>query len=79
VTHLTSFQESIFFLTETCLILQYGRLSDSIGRRPVVLLGLFGLALSITSFGLAKSFVGLVLSRALSGALNVRFSLLHSK
>jgi len=62
--------ESIFFLTETCLILQYGRLSDTIGRRPVVLLGLFGLALSITSFGLAKSFVGLVISRALSGALN---------
>ncbi|KAF8597739.1 MFS general substrate transporter [Ceratobasidium sp. AG-I] len=62
--------ESIFFLTETCLILQYGRLSDTFGRRPVVLLGLFGLALSITSFGLAKSFIGLVLSRALSGALN---------
>ncbi|KAG8721454.1 hypothetical protein FRC08_012800 [Ceratobasidium sp. 394] len=62
--------ESIFFLTETCLILQYGRLSDRIGRRPVVLLGLFGLALSITSFGLAKTFTGLVVARALSGALN---------
>jgi len=62
--------ESIFFLTETCLILQYGRLSDTVGRRPVILLGLFGLALSITSFGLAKSFLGLVISRALSGALN---------
>ncbi|KAG8793986.1 hypothetical protein FRC12_000950 [Ceratobasidium sp. 428] len=62
--------ESIFFLTETCLILQYGRLSDRIGRRPVVLLGLFGLAFSITSFGLAKTFVGLVVARALSGALN---------
>ncbi|QRV75718.1 major facilitator superfamily transporter [Ceratobasidium sp. AG-Ba] len=62
--------ESIFFLTETCLILQYGRLSDRIGRRPVVLLGLFGLALSITSFGLAKTFTGLVIARALSGALN---------
>ncbi|KAF8728277.1 MFS general substrate transporter, partial [Rhizoctonia solani] len=62
--------ESIFFLTETCLIFHYGRLSDRIGRRPVVLLGLFGLAFSIVSFGLSRTFIGLVVSRALSGALN---------
>ncbi|CAE6445293.1 unnamed protein product [Rhizoctonia solani] len=62
--------ESIFFLTETCLIFHYGRLSDRIGRRPVVLLGLFGLAISIVSFGLSRTFIGLVISRALSGALN---------
>ncbi|ELU40837.1 member of major facilitator superfamily multidrug-resistance, DHA1 sub-family [Rhizoctonia solani AG-1 IA] len=63
--------ESIFFLTETCLIFHYGRLSDRVGRRPVVLLGLFGLAFSIVSFGLSRTFIGLVISRALSGALNV--------
>ncbi|KAL5641759.1 hypothetical protein ACGC1H_002018 [Rhizoctonia solani] len=62
--------ESIFFLTETCLIFHYGRLSDRVGRRPVVLLGLFGLAFSIVSFGLSRTFIGLVVSRALSGALN---------
>ncbi|QRW18662.1 major facilitator superfamily transporter [Rhizoctonia solani] len=62
--------ESIFFLTETCLIFHYGRLSDRVGRRPVVLLGLFGLAFSIVSFGLSRTFIGLVISRALSGALN---------
>ncbi|KAG9087870.1 hypothetical protein FS749_002582, partial [Ceratobasidium sp. UAMH 11750] len=62
--------ESIFFLTEGLFVLQYGRISDRIGRRPVLLFGLCGLSISIFSFGLSKTFVGLVLARALSGALN---------
>ncbi|KAG9091839.1 hypothetical protein FRC06_000357 [Ceratobasidium sp. 370] len=62
--------ESIFFLTEGLFVLQYGRTSDRIGRRPVLLFGMFGLSISIFSFGLSKTFVGLVLTRALSGALN---------
>ncbi|CAE6445274.1 unnamed protein product [Rhizoctonia solani] len=62
--------ESIFFLTESLFTLQYGRVSDRIGRRPVLMFGLFGQALSIFSVGLSKRFWQLVLSRAMSGALN---------
>ncbi|KAG8727360.1 hypothetical protein FRC11_013425 [Ceratobasidium sp. 423] len=62
--------ESIFFLTESMFTLQYGRISDQIGRRPVLMFGLFGQALSIFSVGLSKQFWQLVFSRALSGALN---------
>ncbi|CAE6475066.1 unnamed protein product [Rhizoctonia solani] len=62
--------ESIFFLTESLFTLQYGRISDRIGRRPVLLFGIFGQALSIFSVGLSKKFWQLVFSRALSGALN---------
>ncbi|KAG9096994.1 hypothetical protein FRC07_010849, partial [Ceratobasidium sp. 392] len=62
--------ESIFFLTESLFVLQYGRISDRIGRRPVLLFGMFGLTLSIFSFGLSRTFVGLVITRALSGALD---------
>ncbi|QRV75725.1 major facilitator superfamily transporter [Ceratobasidium sp. AG-Ba] len=62
--------ESIFFLTESLFVLQYGRASDRLGRRPVLMFGLFGLALSIFSFGLSKTFGGLIFTRALSGALN---------
>ncbi|KAG8734023.1 hypothetical protein FRC10_011997 [Ceratobasidium sp. 414] len=62
--------ESIFFLTEGLFVLQYGRVSDRIGRRPVLLFGMFGLSISIFSFGLSKTFAGLVFTRALSGALN---------
>ncbi|CAE6436839.1 unnamed protein product, partial [Rhizoctonia solani] len=41
--------ESIFFLTESLFTLQYGRVSDRIGRRPVLMFGLFGQAVSIFS------------------------------
>lgn len=33
-------------------------------------MGLFGLGLSVTSFGLSKTLVQLIISRALAGALN---------
>ncbi|KAJ1311926.1 hypothetical protein OPQ81_010386 [Rhizoctonia solani] len=62
--------ESIFFFTESVFTLQYGRISDQIGRRPVLMFGLFGQAISIFSVGLSKRFWQLVVSRSLSGALN---------
>ncbi|KAH7098682.1 MFS general substrate transporter [Auriculariales sp. MPI-PUGE-AT-0066] len=66
--------ESLFFLTEAACVLHWGQLSDRIGRRPVLMLGLFGLALSQICFGIASgrhgSFVAVIVARALAGALN---------
>lgn len=45
----------------------WGRLSDRRGRRPVLLVGLFGSAISYLIFGLAGSLVMLFLARALAG------------
>lgn len=47
----------------------WGRLSDRIGRRPVILLGLAGSAIAYTVFGLAASLALLFLARVLSGSL----------
>lgn len=44
-----------------------GRLSDRIGRRPVLLLSLFGSAVSLAASGMAGSLVTLIVSRALAG------------
>ena len=63
-------KESAFFLGQALFTLQWGRLSDRIGRKPVLLIGIFGLALSILCFGLSRSFPGLVISRSLAGLLN---------
>ncbi|KAG6906174.1 hypothetical protein DXG01_015437 [Tephrocybe rancida] len=63
-------QESIFFFAECMSVYHWGRLSDRIGRRPVLLLGPFGLALAMTSFGLSKNFWLLVLSRCAQGIFN---------
>jgi MFS family permease len=48
---------------------RWGRLSDRIGRRPVILLGLAGSAVAYTVFGLATSLSVLFLARILSGSL----------
>ncbi|KAH7102909.1 MFS general substrate transporter [Auriculariales sp. MPI-PUGE-AT-0066] len=66
--------ESLFFITQAMCVLHWGRLGDRIGRRPILIIGLSGLALSQVCFGLASgrhgSFIGLILSRAVAGALN---------
>ena len=48
----------------------WGRLSDRIGRRPVLLIGLAGLAASMLSLGFARSFPAIVFSRVIAGVLS---------
>ena len=45
----------------------WGRVSDRVGRRPILLLGLFGSAASYLAFGLAGSLPVLFVARAASG------------
>lgn len=62
--------EGLFAFTTFATVLTWGRISDRIGRKPVLSMGLTGVACSITAFGFSKSFWGLVVARCLSGALN---------
>ena len=50
--------------------MHWGRFSDRIGRRPVLLVGLAGLTASMLSFGFAKSFSAVVISRLIAGTWN---------
>jgi multidrug resistance protein len=45
----------------------WGRVSDRVGRRPILLLGLFGSAAGYLAFGLASSLTVLFAARALNG------------
>ena len=58
-----------FSLMQFLLAPWWGRLSDRIGRRPVLLVGLAGSAISYLVFGLAGSFWLLLLSRLVAGAM----------
>ncbi|KAI0714439.1 MFS general substrate transporter [Cerioporus squamosus] len=62
--------ESSFYAVEAVCVLQWGRASDRIGRKPVMLGGLLGLTLSMIGFGLGRQYWTLILARCAEGALN---------
>jgi MFS family permease len=63
-------QESIFFAAEALTVMQWGRASDHLGRKPILLVGAVGLAAAIISFGLSNQFWLLVISRFAQGVFN---------
>ena len=48
----------------------FGRWSDKIGRRPIMLVGLIGNTIALLSFGLSRSLLHLFLARAFWGTTN---------
>ncbi|KAE9402455.1 MFS general substrate transporter [Gymnopus androsaceus JB14] len=78
VGHYAGLLQSLFFLSEAVTILHWSRISDRVGRKPVILIGLFGLSITMYCFGLSMTFWGLVLSRSLSGALNGNIGVIKS-
>ncbi|KAJ4480152.1 member of major facilitator superfamily multidrug-resistance, DHA1 sub-family [Lentinula aciculospora] len=78
VGYYVGLMQSLFFLTQAMTVLHWSRISDRIGRKPVILTGLFGLSMSMYCFGLSTTFWGLVLSRSLNGALNGNIGVIKS-
>jgi MFS transporter, DHA1 family, tetracycline resistance protein len=58
---------AIYSLMQFLFAPWWGQLSDRVGRRPVLLVGLFGSAFSYLIFGLAGSLLVLFLARAMAG------------
>ncbi|KAH9039475.1 MFS general substrate transporter [Lactarius deliciosus] len=69
---------SLYFAAEAITVLQWSRLSDYVGRKPVLLCGLLGTIVSSLLFGLSRSFWALVLSRCLHGMLNGNIGVMKS-
>ncbi|KAG2147025.1 major facilitator superfamily domain-containing protein [Suillus cothurnatus] len=70
VGHYVGILQSSYYTAQALTILLWSQLSDHIGRKSVILTALFAISISMFSFGLSKTFVGLVTSRALCGAFN---------
>jgi MFS family permease len=66
----TGMVTSSFAFAECISGIFWGRLSDRIGRKKVLLGGLFGTGLSMLLFGFAKSLPMALVARALGGLLN---------
>ncbi|KAI0437436.1 major facilitator superfamily domain-containing protein [Xylaria telfairii] len=61
---------SAYAVAEALTAIGWGALSDRYGRKPVVLFGLGGVAISSLIFGLAKNYWVALLARFVGGALN---------
>lgn len=61
---------SAFTLAEFSTGVVWGKLSDRVGRKPVLITGLAGTGLSMMIFGFAPSLPVALLARALGGLLN---------
>lgn len=70
--------ESLFAIAQLLTALFWGRLSDNVGRKPVMLVGLLGLSISVISFGLQKTYLGLIISRVFAGMMNGNVAILQS-
>ncbi|KAF9223446.1 MFS general substrate transporter [Gyrodon lividus] len=70
--------ESLFFVAQAVTVLQWSRLSDFIGRKPVILIGLLGLGISNFAFGLSRTFGTLIISRCIAGFLNGNVGVMKS-
>ncbi|MEW5931316.1 MAG: MFS transporter, partial [Gemmatimonadota bacterium] len=60
---------AVYSLMQLLFAPWWGALSDRVGRRPVLLVGLFGSAASYLLFGLAGSLAALFVGRALAGLM----------
>ncbi|KAI0039016.1 MFS general substrate transporter [Auriscalpium vulgare] len=78
VGYYVGLMQSIFFATQAMTVLHWSRISDTVGRKPVILTGLCGLSLSMYLFGLSTTYWGAVFSRSLNGALNGNIGVLKS-
>ncbi|KAL1669216.1 major facilitator superfamily domain-containing protein [Schizophyllum commune] len=62
--------ESLFFFSEFLTCMQWGRLSDYHGRRPILLIAPLGLAIATYGFGFSKTFWLLCIFRFMQGVFN---------
>ncbi|ORX86491.1 MFS general substrate transporter, partial [Basidiobolus meristosporus CBS 931.73] len=56
----------------------WGALSDRIGRKPVILMGLVGSTIGILLFGLSRSYIMAITGRSLAGLLNGNIGVIKS-
>ncbi|KAG1740054.1 MFS general substrate transporter [Suillus lakei] len=70
--------ESLFFVMQSLTVLTWSRLSDRIGRKPVLSIGLLGTCISMICFGLSTTFWSLVVSRCMCGVLNGNLGVLKT-
>ncbi|PBP26011.1 major facilitator superfamily transporter [Diplocarpon rosae] len=66
----SGFIESMFSFTQMLLMIQWGRASDRVGRKPVLVFSMAGVAVGTALFGLSKTIWQMVLFRCCAGVFS---------
>lgn len=74
----TAYLASSFSLSQFLFAVRWGKLSDKIGRKKVLLCGLIGTSISLISFGFSTNFYMALAARSLAGCLNGNISVLRT-
>jgi MFS family permease len=67
-----------FNVAQFLTAMMWGRLSETIGRKKVLLIGLFGTCLSTLGFGMSTTYWQALMFRTLGGALNGNIGVLRT-
>ncbi|KAI0748012.1 MFS general substrate transporter [Daedaleopsis nitida] len=70
--------ESSFAIAQVVSIYQWAKLSDVIGRRPIVLCGIFGIGLATLFMGMSSTLSGVLFARSLGGLFSGNIAVIHS-
>ncbi|KAG0694917.1 major facilitator superfamily domain-containing protein [Suillus ampliporus] len=70
VAHFVGILQSSYSAAQALTVLLWSQLSDHVGRKPLTLTSLFAIVVSMFSYGLSTTFVGLIFSRVFYGAFN---------
>jgi len=62
--------ESLFSLTQMIVMIVWGRLSDRLGRKPVLVVSLCGVAVFTALFGTAQTILQMIMFRCLAGVFS---------
>lgn len=78
ISRFTGYLAASFALAQFLCCIHWGRLSDRIGRKYVLICGLLGSAVSLTIFGFSTNFYMALAARTTAGALNGNIAVLQT-
>lgn len=78
VSRYTGYLASAFSISQFLTSVRWGRASDRYGRKPMILLGCLGTAVSMLVFGFSVNFYMALCARAMMGILNGNVSIMRT-
>ncbi|KAG7665591.1 uncharacterized protein J8A68_000797 [[Candida] subhashii] len=78
ISKYSGYLASSFAFCQFLFAVRWGKLSDRVGRKPILLIGLFGTSISLILFGFSQNYWWALAARSLAGCLNGNIAVLRT-